>query len=543
MLLGDSIHREQILLILLLAFIVVFGILAQRLKVAYPIVLVLGGLLVSFIPGLPPVSLNPAFIFVAVLPPLLFSSAAQTSWIEFKYNLASISSLALGLVGFTVLGVSLAVRWLVPGMDWRVGLVLGAAVAPTDAIAATAIARRLGLPKRIVDLLEGESLVNDASGLLALQFATALVISGTVPSITAGALRLVYLTTAGVLVGLAIGVVVQWIELRIENTHVEIALSIVTPYLAYSLAEAVEASGVLATVACGLYLGSKRSLLFSPRVRLESHSFWSTFSFLLNGIVFLLIGLQLPAILHGIRSLSAAELALSAARLSASVILLRLLWVLPAAYIGYFIRHRVLHHPEKRPSLRAAFIVGWTGMRGVVSLAAALSLPATLSNGEVFSQRDLLIFLTFSTILVTLVLQGLTLPLVIRILNFPSSDEPQTTKRKARRTMLSAALKRIEELRKNDEAEFASIYDAFAHFYRQRLSLLTVSGDEQENADDGSAERALERYRSIAKDLRRAERSALMALHARHELSDGVLRALENELDLLELRASEAEAR
>ena len=243
--LGGPIHEAQILLILLLVFLVGFGSLAQWLKIAYPIVLVLGGLLVSFIPALPRISLNPDFVFVAVLPPLLFSSAMQTSWAEFKYNLLSITSLALGLVAFTVLGVSFAAHWLIPGFDWRVGLVLGAAVAPTDAIAATSIAQRLGLPKRIVDLLEGESLVNDATGLLALQFSTALVVSGTVPSLAGGTLRFLYLTAAGILIGLAIGFAVQWIESHLDNTRIEITLSIVTPYLAYSLAEAANASGVL----------------------------------------------------------------------------------------------------------------------------------------------------------------------------------------------------------------------------------------------------------------------------------------------------------
>jgi CPA1 family monovalent cation:H+ antiporter len=276
---GGTIHEAQFLLIVLLVFIVGFGILAQRLKIAYPIVFVLGGLLVSLIPGLPTVSLNPDFIFLTVLPPLLFASATQTSWAEFKYNLISISSLAFGLVGYTVVGVSFAAHWLIPGFDWRLGLILGATVAPTDAIAATAIAQRLGLPRRTVELLEGESLVNDASGLLALDFSTALVFSGTVPSLTAGILRLFFLVAGGILVGLAIARVVQFIDSHVDNARIEIALSIVTPYAAYSVAEAVGVSGVLATVAAGLYLGRKTSFVFSSRVRIESQSFWSTFAF------------------------------------------------------------------------------------------------------------------------------------------------------------------------------------------------------------------------------------------------------------------------
>ncbi len=533
---GGAIHQAQLLLIVLLVFIVGFGILAQRLKIAYPIVFVLGGLVVSFIPGLPAISLNPNFIFVSVLPPLLFASATQTSWGEFKYNLVSISSLAFGLVGFTVVGVSFAAHWLIPGFDWRLGLVLGAAVAPTDAIAATAIAQRIGLPKRIVDLLEGESLVNDASGLLALELSTALVVTGSVPSVTGGILRLLSLVAGGILVGLIIGRIVQFVDSHVDNARIEIALSLVTPYAAYSAAEAAGVSGVLATVATGLYLGRQRSFLLSSRVRLESQSFWTTFAFLLNGIVFLLIGLELPAVLQGIRSISPSELLVSAVQLSASVILLRLIWVLPAAYIGYLIRRKLLHQAEERPSLRAVFILGWTGMRGVVSLAAAIALPATLSNGQPFPQRNPLIFLTFSVILVTLVLQGLTLPALIRALKLSSPDVHALEERKARRLMMSAALKRIEELREEDKPEFNPLYDAFARMYQQRLSVFT--SDDQNGADDTGPKRE-RHYRSVAKQLRAVERSAVMNLRARNEISEGVLRTIEHELDLLDLRSSD----
>ncbi len=536
---GGTIHEAQFVLIILLVFIVGFGILAQLLKIAYPIVFVLGGLLVSFIPALPAISLNPDFIFLTVLPPLLFAAATQTSWAEFKYNLVSITSLAFGLVGFTVLGVSFAAHWLIPGFDWRLGLVLGAAVAPTDAIAATAIAQRLGLPKRIVDLLEGESLVNDASGLVALQFSTALVASGSVPSLSGGVLRLLSLVAGGILIGVIVARVSQFVDSHVDNARIEIALSIVTPYAAYSAAEAAGVSGVLATVAAGLYLGRQTSVLFSSRVRIESQSFWGTLTFLLNGIVFLLIGLELPSVLGGIRSISPSELLISALELCASVILLRLIWVLPAAYVGYFIRRQLLHQSEERPSLGAVFFLGWTGMRGVVSLAAAIALPITLSNGQPFPQRNPLIFLTFSVILVTLVLQGLTLPTLIRALKLSSSDASAAEERKARRIMVSAALKRIEELREKDKPEFDSLYDAFARLYQQRLSVLTSdAGTEDNNGSENTGSKREQHYRAVAKQLRDTERATVMSLRASNDVSDGVLRTLQRELDLLELRAS-----
>jgi CPA1 family monovalent cation:H+ antiporter len=300
----------------------------------------------------------------------------------------------------------------------------------------------------------------------------------------------------------------------------------------------VASSGVLAAVACGLYVGRKRSVLLSPRARVEGHYFWSTFAFLLNGIVFLLIGLQLPLVLHGIRNISPVELAISAAQLAAAIILLRLLWVVPATYVGYAVRRKILHQNEEPPSLRAAFILGWTGMRGVVSLAAALSVPATLSNGAPFSQRNPLIFLTFTTIVVTLVLQGLTLPAVIRSLNLPSSNEYETEKHRARRRMISAALKRIEELRQRDGPEFESLYKAFARFYQDRLDLLNATGEEHGDRNEHSANELHERYESVGKQVRQAERSALISLHAHNEISAEVLRELEHELDLVDLRAA-----
>src|SRR5262249_25865066 len=230
---GGNIHAMEIVLLLLLLVVVAFGELARRLKTPYPIVLVVGGLLVSFIPGIPRITLNPDVIFLVVLPPLLYSAAWVTSWREFSYNFVSIFFLAFGLVTFTVLGVTQAGQWLLPGFDWRVGLVLGAIVAPTDAIAATSIANRVGLPKRIVDILEGESLLNDASALLALEFGLALLTAGTLPTFTGGLLRLCYLIAVGIAIGLLIAEVVHWIEHHVDDGPIEIALSILTPYVAY----------------------------------------------------------------------------------------------------------------------------------------------------------------------------------------------------------------------------------------------------------------------------------------------------------------------
>src|SRR6202034_1828724 len=300
----SEIATVEFVFLLLLFFIVVFGILARKLSTPYPIIMVIGGLLLSFVPAVPDITLAPDLIFLVVLPPLLYASAWTTSWRDFRYNILTISFLAFGLVAFTVIGVALAAPHVFRGFDWRLGLVLGAVVAPTDAIAATSIAKRIGLPSRIVDVLEGESLINDATGLLSLEFAIALVVSGHVPTVGASLLTLAWLIAGGVGLGLLVGWIVYHVEKRIDDGPIEIALSILVPYAAYFFADAVHASGVLAVVSSGLFLTRRSPYMFSPSVRIQIWSFWQSFTFVLNGLVFVLIGLQLPFILESIRGYS-----------------------------------------------------------------------------------------------------------------------------------------------------------------------------------------------------------------------------------------------
>src|SRR3954469_7417237 len=298
------VHRTELLILLLLIFVVVFGSIAKRIKIPYPIFLVIAGLILSFVPQLPRFTLNADLVFIGVLPPLLFSAAFTTSWRDFRYNLISILSLAFGLVAFTVLGVAGMAHMLLPWFDWRLGLVLGAVVATTDSIAATSIARRVGLPQRIVDILEGESLVNDASGLLALQFATTLLVHNQAPTLSSGILIFTWLIGGGIALGLLVGWVVDYIERQIDDGPIEITLSILVPYAAYLAAEEIHASGVLAVVACGLVLSRRSVHFFSPSVRIQIWSVWQSLNFVLNGLVFVLIGLQLPAIRGSIQGYS-----------------------------------------------------------------------------------------------------------------------------------------------------------------------------------------------------------------------------------------------
>jgi CPA1 family monovalent cation:H+ antiporter len=521
----------EIVLIVLLTFVVGFGALANRLKTPYPILLIIGGLVLSLVPGIPRISLAPDMVFLVVLPPLLFAAAFTTSWRDFRYNLMSISLLAFGLVGFTTVGVALIAHWLLPGFDWRLGLVLGAVISTTDAIAATAIARRLGLPRRIVDVLEGESLINDATGLLALEFAIALVVTGQTPSFMEGAGRLLYLVAGGVAVGLILGKFVDWLEHCLDDAPIEITISLLTPYAAYLAADRMHTSGVLATVACGLFLGRRSATYFSSVVRLEAQAFWNTLLFVLNGFVFILIGLQLHYVLAGIQGFSLQDLLLRGALLSAAVILLRFAWVFPGAYFSYVIRRNLLKQKEDYPPARGIIIVGWTGMRGVVALAAAISLPVLISNGMPFPQRNMILFLTFCVIFVTLVLQGLTLPALIRRLNLTGAGSEKFEEIDARRIMIQAALRRLEESPDRKKPALKEVHDDVARHYRLRQGALerALGGGRVFSEQHDSSQR-------IERDLRDAERAAAVQLRDQDRISDEVLQRLLRELDLQDAR-------
>jgi monovalent cation/hydrogen antiporter len=527
------IQAAEIVFLTLLLFVVVFAALARKLQTPYPIVLVVAGLILSFIPGIPRIPLNPDVIFLLVLPPLLYSAAWLTSWREFRYNLASILLLAFGLVGFTVVGVACIAHWLFAGFDMRLGFVLGAVVATTDAIAATAIFKRVGLPKTIVDILEGESLMNDATGLLALEFAVAMVVSGQTPTAVSGVVRLSYLIAVGIAIGMAVGLLVKWIEPQIDDGPIEIVISILIPYTAYLAAEVAHASGVMAVVTCGLYLSRQSSHLFSASVRLQTRAVWDSLTFAINGLVFVLIGLQLPYVLAGIREYGARQLVWYGVLFSVIVIVLRLLWMYPGAYLAYFIRLQILHQHNMCPSAKQIFVVGWTGMRGVIALAAAISLPEALANGSEFPQRNLIVFLTFSVIFVTLVLQGLTLPPLIRALGLVEGHGSDVEEeQEARRIITSTALAHLEEARGQDLPDFDSVYDDVARRYARRLASLTKEGAE----GDAMSNRELQRYRNILGELLPLERKTAVRLRNEGRINDEVLRKIEHELDLSESR-------
>ncbi|HET6208065.1 MAG TPA: Na+/H+ antiporter, partial [Terracidiphilus sp.] len=536
---GHASSMNHVGYLLLLVIALLFAVaavsgLARRFALSYPIALVIFGLVCSLIPRVPRIPLPPSVVFLVILPPLLYIAAWQTSWRDFKYHLVSISSLAVLLVFFTAFGVAFAAQWWLPGFDWQLGFLLGAVVSPTDAVAATSIARKVGMPQRIVDLLEGESLLNDATGLLALEFGVQMVVQRTTPSVGHGLLEFAWLTVGGVLVGAAIGFAVTWLERFVDDGPVEIALSLIVPYAAYLAGNAVRASGVIAVVACGLLVSRQSSRLFSPRVRLQAIAVWDALEFLLNGFVFVLIGLQLPYVLAGIQGQSRLGLLAYALVFCAILVLLRLAWMYPAARAAWWIRTRILGQIYDKPPMSQVFVVGWTGMRGVVALAAANSLPLTLSDGQPFPQRNFIIFLTFSLILVTLVFQGLSLPWLVRKLGLARVDTGFCEEGEARRLLLRAAIDFLAE-RKNSAGDGSQehLYDDLMHQYEHKITEIEACGPEGQVAEETEARPTMA---GVMLDTIRRERDELNSLRASGRIGDSVHRTLERELDLSESR-------
>ena len=538
-----GIHRTELLVLLLVSFTALLAAAAQRFKIPYPIVLVLGGLGLSLVPIFPDISLNPTMVFLVVLPPLLYSAALRTSWREFRLNLLHILLLAFGAVAFTVAGVALATHLLLPDFDLATGAVLGAVVCATDAIAASAIGRRVGLPQEMLDLIEGESLVNDAAGLLALQFSVALVASRTAPGFGAGAAQLLLLIFGGIAAGLAVGAIVYLFQRPVQGSALQTLVGLATPYFAYLLGESIHASGVLATVVCGLYIGRKSSQAFTSEARLESNAVWNTIEFGLNGIVFILIGLQLPTVLDGMRPLHWPSLIAGATFICLLLLLLRFLWIYPAEWAARLVRERWLGHSMDPFDARRTFVVGWAGMRGVLTLAAALSLPDVTDAGTPFPHRAGILFLAFAAILVSLTGQGLTLPWIIRRLRVCASARLLEEERWARRKLIGAALGMLESMRSDIESEKDATGEQQAaaeqqvatelieRYYRQRLDSLQDGESRRPSAARQQAE-----FAATSARLRLVERDELTRLEIDGRIGGDTHRKLERELDLLDLR-------
>jgi CPA1 family monovalent cation:H+ antiporter len=504
--------RDELVLLALVAGVTALTALAPTLRVPYPILLVLGGLALGFIPGIPEISLPPELVLVGVLPPLLYSASFFTSLRDFRANLRPIVLLAVGLVVATMLGVA-AIAHLVTGLSWPASFVLGAVVAPTDPIAATAIARRFGVPRRIVTIVEGESLVNDATALVLYGVAVTAVVTGSF-SLWDASLDFVVSVIGGVAVGLGVGWIVALVRIRLDNIPAEIAISLLTGFLAYIPAEALGVSGVLAAVTVGFYLGWRSPELSTPAMRLQGLAVWETLVFLLNALLFTLIGLQLGPILDALRGESTADLILDALVVTATVMLIRIAWVFASG-------------PREFGA-----VIGWMGMRGAVSLAAALALPLETDAGAPFPGRDLIIFLAFVVILGTLVGQGLTLPKLIHRLDLEEDGLEAKEDTKARIHAADAALLRLEELLDEDWVR-PETADRMRGLYNFRRSRFQARFDGE---DDGSIERQSTDFQRLRRELLEAERAAIVGLRRDGRISDEVMRRVERDLDLEDSR-------
>ena len=536
----------EIILGLLLA-VAALATLATRLGVPYPILLVLGGSALGFVPGLPPVELDPELVFLLFLPPLLYVSALFTSWRDFRANVRPITLLAVGLVLMTTFVVA-SVAHTVVGLPWGAAFVLGAIVSPTDAIAATSVAQRLGVPRRIVTILEGESLVNDATGIVAYRVAVAAVVTGAFSVWEAG-LQFVVGAAGGVAAGFAVGWLVVWARRHLsEDPSVQNTISLLTPFVAYLAAEELPHSlwgllhdlfgvpgdlyfsGVLAVVTTGLYLGRKGPYIISSGTRLQGYATWELITFLLNGLIFILIGLQLRSVVEGLNEYTAGQLVSYALLTSLTVILVRMVWVFPATYVPRWASRRIRER-DPSPSWRNVSVIAWTGMRGVISLAAALALPLQTASGVLFPDRDLIIFLTFCVILATLVVQGLSLPVLIRALGLEDDRIGDKEETHGRVSIAEAALERLDELADEDwvrEDTAERIRGLYS--YRRNRFASRFEGD-PEGVEERSAA-----YQHLMVELLGAQRLRLITMRDEGSIGDEVMHRIERDLDLEESR-------
>lgn len=512
----------------MLVVVAALGLLSRRIAVPHPILLVVSGILLGMIPGLPPVKLHPELVFLVILPPLLYPAAIFTPWRDFHNNLRPIFLLAVGLVLFTTSLIGLLAHHFIAGLPLASAFVLGAIISPPDAVAATAITQRLRVPRRIVTVLDGESLVNDATALVAYRFAIAAAAAGTF-SLGQATIKFFVVSIGGILIGLGIGWLGAVIQKRIEDPPIEITLSILTPFAAYLPAEALGVSGVLAVVTTGLYYGWRIPEITSPKTRLAAGPVWEMIEFLLNGFVFLLIGLQLPSIWERVSSRSHGQLILYAAAISLAVIVLRILWVFPATYVPRWLFAKVRKR-DPSPPWRGVALVAWTGMRGVVSLAAALGIPVVMNNGLPFPGRDLILFLTFSVIIATLVLQGLTLPWVVRWLGVRDDGSAAKEEHHARLKANRAALERLNSITEAQERE-TSASQRLRIEYEDRIRQLELTGPQ--NPDDQAGLYSTD-YDRLAREILHVERETLLSLRNERVINDEVLRMIQRDIDLAE---------
>jgi monovalent cation/hydrogen antiporter len=519
------VDNVEVILIALLVSVAVLAAAARTIDVPYPIVLVLGGVVLGLVPGLPDARLNPDLVLVVFLPPLLYSAAFFANLRDLRADLRPITLLSVGLVIATVLVVAVAAHEFVDDLSWPVCFALGAIVGPTDPVAGTAIMRRLGVPRRIVSVVEGESLVNDATALVAYKIALAAVAGAGFSLLDAG-WDFVWKAAGGIAIGLAVGFVIAEIRKRLDDPLIENTIGLLTAYAAYVPAEHLNVSAVLAAVTVGCYVGWRAPEIAGAATRLQGFGMWELLQFMLNALLFILIGLQLPTIVSSLDDFSAATLIGYGALVSAAVIVTRLVWQFTIVYLLRAIDRRESVRARRSP-WQSRFVIGWAGMRGAVSLAAALALPGD------FPQRDLIVFLTFAVIFTTLVLQGLTLPWVISVLGVHDDGREEREELKGRLMAAKAALARIDEL-EGEEWTRDDTIERMRGMYRyrkRRFAARAGLADDDEGIEDRSAA-----YQTLVREVLEAQRREIVRLRNSGDISNDVMHRLERELDLEDSR-------
>lgn len=532
-------HHTLLLVLGLLLAAMLLVMLAQRIKIAYPIFLVIAGLGISFIPGIPQLHLDPELIFLIFLPPLLYEAAWYTSWNDFWKWKRPVALLAFGLVFLTSLAVAYTSSAVIPGFTLALGFLLGGIVSPPDAVAAATVLKGMNVPKRLMTILEGESLVNDASSLIVFKFALAAVLTG-VFSMQEATGQFFLVAGMGIVVGLAIANIMYVIHRFLPTTPaIDGALTVITPYLMFLAAEQFHYSGVMAVVSGGLFMSYRSHEVFKTgSTRLNMLGVWTTMIFVMNALVFVLIGLELPEIIDGLGNYSIADGIKYGLIISVITIVLRFLWVYPAAHIPRWLSAKARQDPS--PGWKGPLIISWAGMRGVVSLATALSIPMLMTDGTAFPQRNVIIFITFVVIFVTLVFQGLTLPFVIRLIKLKEIDNilPEDEQQAGIQLRLNkTALKLLKEKYTTDieENELVGFYKSNLESEAKNIAqqLESLECDETEHQE-------IERYHEVLADIYAQQRKELFQLRKEKFFSDEEIRKAELQLDINDLKITGA---
>ncbi|HZR17691.1 MAG TPA: Na+/H+ antiporter [Verrucomicrobiae bacterium] len=518
--------NAEFILICLIA-IGVLAILARKIRIPYPILLTIGGVILALIPGIPAIHLDPQLVFSLFLPPLLYPAAVFTSWRDFRSNLRPILFLAIGLVLLTMSTVGYLFHYWA-GLPLAVGFVFGAIISPPDAVAALAITRNLRVPRRIVVILEGESLVNDATSFISFRFAVAAVMTGNF-SLGQATGQFFVVAIGGIGVGLAVGWLATQVQKRLDDPSVQTMFSLLTPYVAYFGGERAHVSGILAVVVAGLYYGWQAPRILSGRMRLQAVPVWEMVVFVLNGVLFMLIGLELPQVIHALPASSSIRMARLAILAVSTIVLVRFVWMFGASYFTCLLS-RFFQQEEHIPWQHTA-LLAWTGMRGADSLAGALAIPLVLPNGEPFPGRNLILLLTFCVIFGTLVLQGLTLSPLIAWLGVVDDRVTDKEERLARLKANEAALARLESLHSANRSR-PEIAERLRSEYLDRIRQLRGQG-----APEESVSRLFSPdFEELAREALRTERETVLQLRNDEAISDQALHRIQRDIDLAEAR-------